>query len=91
MFRNRQMNSHIWNIRKWVENGGIQRAMQGGGTTRKQFMPYFGDISIMEIRGKRLKSFYLKLEQAPKTVSTSWRTIDRMKFDKGDTEIFLKM
>jgi len=35
---------------------------------RKLFIPFFGNLNIMEIRGKHLKSFYLRLEQAPKTI-----------------------
>jgi len=58
---------------------------------RKQFIPHFRDISIMEIRGKHLKSFYLNLEQAPKTVFNIMAALHKLFMDAVDEEVIQSM
>jgi integrase len=58
---------------------------------RKQFIPFFGDMSIMDIRGKHLKSFYLQLEQAPKTVFNIMAALHKLFKDAVDEEVIQSM
>lgn len=58
---------------------------------RKQFIPFFGDANIMEIRGKHLKSFYLRLEQAPKTMFNVMAALHKLFRDAVDEEVIQSM
>jgi integrase len=58
---------------------------------RKQFILHFRDINIMEIRSKHLKSFYLKLDQAPKTVFNIMAALHKLFRDVVDEEVIQSM
>jgi len=58
---------------------------------KKIFIPYFGDTSILEIKGRQLKSFYLSLEQHPKTVLNIMATLKKMFTDALSEEVIAQL
>jgi integrase len=57
----------------------------------KIFIPYFGDTSILEIKGRQLKSFYLSLEKHPKTVLNIMSTLKKMFADALSEEVISQL
>jgi len=54
---------------------------------RKIYNPFFGRLNMLDIRGKHLKSFYLQLEQAPKTVFNIMGALHKLFKDAVDEEV----
>ena len=57
----------------------------------KIFIPYFEDRSILEIRGRELKAFYLSLEHHPKTVKNIMAVLNKMFKDAVYEEVIPTM
>ena len=55
------------------------------------FIPYFGDTNIREIKGRQLKSFYLTLEQNPKTIVNIMSALKKLFRDALDDEVIEQM
>lgn len=55
--------------------------------TRKIFIPYFGNQSMLEIKGFHLKQFYLSLDVHPKTCSNIMGALHKIFVDALDEEI----
>lgn len=53
----------------------------------KLFIPHFGHLDMMEIRGKHLKSFYLSLEQGKKTVFNIMGALHKLFKDALEEEV----
>jgi integrase len=53
----------------------------------KIFIPYFGDVSMLEIKGRQLKSFYLSLDQHPKTVLNIMAALKKIFTDALSEEV----
>jgi integrase len=53
----------------------------------KHFIPFFGDMSMLEMRGRHLKSFYLQLTQSPKTIFNLMAALHKLLKDALDEEV----
>ena len=53
----------------------------------KLFIPFFGSLNIMDIRGKHLKAFYLQLDLAPKTVFNVLAALHKLFKDAQEEEV----
>lgn len=54
---------------------------------KKLFVPFFGDKSLLEIRGFHLKQFYLSLNGSPKTCSNIMGALHKIFVDALDEEM----
>ena len=51
------------------------------------FIPFFGDTDMMEIRGRQLKSFFMSLDYAPKSLTNVIAALQKLFRDAVDEEV----
>jgi integrase len=54
---------------------------------RNLFIPFFGDINLMDVRGKHISDFWLSLEKAPKTIFNIMAALHRLFNDAHRDEV----
>jgi integrase len=58
---------------------------------RKEFIPYFSDMSLLEIKGRNIRGFYMSLENHPKTIFNKMAVLHKLFKDAVDDEIIPQM
>ncbi|MFH1113707.1 MAG: tyrosine-type recombinase/integrase [Pseudomonadota bacterium] len=79
----------LGNCKRKVERRELSITYYGSlkNYVRNHFIPYFQDMSIREIRGKHIKTFYLKLEYSPKTLWNIMSALHKLFQDACDEEV----
>ncbi|MBM4327958.1 MAG: site-specific integrase [Deltaproteobacteria bacterium] len=72
-----------------MERGDISRGYLGQlrRCVNDVFIPYFGEMSLQDIRGKHIREFYLTLEKAPKTVYNNMMILHKVFASAYDDEL----